>query len=163
MMIGVSAEGVANIISVVALLVAGFAIFMQQRAGGRLTALEQERHDLALTDRQSANVSVRLLHYKNRVAWELEIANAGPSSARDIELSARALKAPNQDFRLTNEENLPIAVLQTSGRIALPAVRPEVGAPYEVTISWLDDRPGRQQETHTIASEQGIDTPEWKG
>ena len=161
MMLGMSDAGFANIISIGALLVAGLALFWQWRTTRQSAALEKERHDMVLADRYSAHVSVRLFHYKDRSVWELAIENTGPSSARDIGFSARALKAPDLDLRLTNERNLPIAVLQAGGRITLPAEGAswKVGPPFEITLSWTDDRLGRQRETHTITDEQGIDQP----
>jgi hypothetical protein len=164
MMLGLSAAGVANIISILALLLAAYALFRQVQATGRLAALEQERHEMAKADRGSAKVSVRLIHTKNRTAWELAVANRGPAPARNIDLSAKALKAPELSLRLINEGNLPIGVLQAGGELSLPAVGGwEVGPPYEITLSWDDDRPGRQLETHTITDEQGVDYPPFEG
>jgi hypothetical protein len=159
-MLGISAANVANIISVLALVVAVFALVRQTQAANRSAALEQERHLMDLADRGSAKVSVRLEHFKDRTVWELIVANKGPSTARDIDFSAKALKAPDFQLRLTPERNLPIAVLQAGGEIRLPGVEElPVGPPYELTLSWSDGRPGRQSETHTITDEQGVDLP----
>lgn len=164
MMLGISAANVANIISVLALVVAVLALVRQGQAAKRSAALEQKRHLMDLADRGSAKVSVRLEHFKNRAAWELIVANKGPATARDIDFSAKAIKAPGSQLRLTNELNLPIAVLQAGGEIRLPAaVGESVGPPYQVTISWSDGRLGRQIETHTITDEQGVDHPRFEG